>query len=1172
MAPLTDAGRATIPAGTMSSQASFPVRKNPNLPALNAEVLERWQREQTFQRSIDRRRTAQKWVFYEGPPSANGAPGIHHVVGRSLKDLYCRYRTQAGFCVERRAGWDTHGLPVELNVEKALGITKEAIGKTVSVETYNAECRKAVMRFSEQWEQLTERVGYWVDMDHPYVTYDSKYMESVWWLLKRMYEQDLLYRGHTIQPFSPMAGTGLSSHELNQPGAYREVSDLSVIAMFRAAPSNVQQERSQRVGREAKSMPEGPLKTALDSKRLYLLAWTTTPWTLPSNTALAVNPEFDYCLVESLNRYSGERVFVVLAEGLLPTVFASEQSVEAADLQSFEDSLAAVKQPLQDKVPYRILARLPGADLVGLWYEQLLPWVEPAENPQEAFRVIGGDFVSLEDGTGIVHIAPTFGADDARVARQAGVPPMRVADERGELQPLVDQRGRFVPQVGELGGQYVKVAYYDEAGTAVDVDEAIVVQLKRDGQLFRSMKHKHSYPHCWRTDTPILYYPLRSWFVRTTARKSELIELNKTIEWYPESTGTGRFGEWLENLTDWNLSRSRFWGIPLPIWTTEDGRETKCIGSYAELKREIAKAIDRGVMTEDPFADFVPEDFSAQNYSNIDVHRPFIDQVKLVSDSGQVMVREPDVIDVWFDSGAMPYAQVHYPFENRAAIDEREAFPADFIAEGVDQTRGWFFTLHAIATLAFGSVAFKRVLSNGLVLDAQGRKMSKRWGNVIDPVELLDKYGADPIRWYLVTNSPPWLNLRFDVAGVEEVVRKFYLTLWSTYSFFATYANADGFEGSEPAVPIAERPELDRWILSELQVTVQTVLVQLDNFDATRAYRAVNNFVLDSLSNWYVRLNRRRFWKAEMGQDKLAAYQTLYECLLTLSKLIAPVSPFHAEQLYQDLCVKHSEQASVHLTDFPRAKAEWIDDALNVRMRATRRAASLALSLRKEKGIKVRQPLRQLTLVTDAELGAALLPMKQLLCEEVNVKQVEIGTGHSDWIERSAQLDFRAAGPRFGKKTNRLAGLVKALEADQLRSLDAGEPLTLELDGEAVTLTPDLVKLTVRGKSGAELKTDGNLTVLIDTTLTDELRLEGFARELVSAIQRLRKDAGFEVTTRIHLQAELQADLERVLAHHRAYVCAETLCESVELVESLNVPAIEVEGVTLKLEVRAVSD
>lgn len=1155
----------------MSSQATFPVRKNPDLPALNAEVLERWRRERTFQRSIEQRRSGPKWVFYEGPPSANGTPGIHHVVGRSLKDLYCRFRSQAGFCVERRAGWDTHGLPVELNVEKALGITKEAIGKTVSVEAYNAECRKAVMRFSEQWEQLTERIGYWVDMDHPYVTYDSKYMESVWWLLKRMYDEDLLYRGHTVQPFSPMAGTGLSTHELNQPGAYREVTDLSLIAMFRAVPTQVQEERCQRAGRAFEPVPEGPLKAAMDAQDLYFLAWTTTPWTLPSNTALAVNPDFEYCLVETLNRYSGERISVVLAEGLLSSVFAPEQATQATDAQGFDELLAAVKQPLHDKVPYRVVTRLRGVALVGLWYEQLLPWVTPAEDPEQAFRVVGGDFVSLEDGTGIVHIAPTFGADDARVARQAGVPPLRVLDKRGELHPLVDQRGRFVPEVGELGGKYVKLAYYEDATNTVDVDETIVVQLKRSGQLFRSAKYKHSYPHCWRTDTPILYYPLRSWFVRTTARKKELIELNKTIEWYPESTGTGRFGEWLENLTDWNLSRSRFWGIPLPIWTTEDGKETKCIGSYAELKHEIAKAIEHGVMTEDPFAGFVPEDFSAENYRRIDVHRPFIDEVKLVSDSGQVMRREPDVIDVWFDSGAMPYAQAHYPFANRAAIDERTAFPADFIAEGVDQTRGWFFTLHAIATLVFNTVAFKRVLSNGLVLDAQGRKMSKRWGNVIDPVELLDRFGADPIRWYLVTNSPPWLNLRFDVAGVEEVVRKFYLTLWSTYSFFATYANADGYTGNEPEVPVSERPELDRWILSELQATVQTVCNQLEQFDATRAYRAVNQFLLDSLSNWYVRLNRRRFWKAEMGQDKLAAYQTLYECLITLSKLIAPVSPFHAEQLYHDLCTKNPGLDSVHLTDFPRPKVRCIDEALNLRMRATRRAASLALSLRKDKGIKVRQPLRQLTLVTDAELGAALEPMKQLLCEEVNVRQVEISTGHSDWIERSAQLDFRAAGPRFGKRTNRLAGLVKTLDAAQLRRLDAGEPLSLELDGESVELTPDLVKLTVRGKAGAELKSDGNLTVLIDTTLTDELRLEGFARELVSAIQRLRKEAGFEVTTRIHLRGETSAQLERVLAQHRAYICAETLCESVELVSSLDVPEIEVEGVRLKLAVRALS-
>lgn len=1146
----------------------FPIRKNPELPQLNSEVLARWTRENTFARTIEARKGAEPWVFYEGPPSANGVPGIHHVLGRTLKDTYCRYKAQCGYYVERRGGWDTHGLPVELNVEKALGITKEDIGKKVTVEQYNVECRKAVMKYSQNWRELTEQLGYWVDMDAPYITYDSKYMESVWWLLKRMFDQNSLYRGYTIQPFSPMAGTGLSSHELNQPGAYREVTDLSVMAMFKVCAESEQHARTKTALAKNPALPQPPaalgseaFKHALETGPLYFLAWTTTPWTLPSNTALAVNPAYTYNIIETLNKYSGARVFVVLAEGLVPEVFNKSEFTE---FKSTWDSQA--KTP----IPYRVAGTVSGKDLLGVWYEQLLPWTLPAETPEQAFRVIGGDFVSLEDGTGIVHIAPTFGADDARVARLSSVPPLRVLDGNGDLVPLVDQRGRLVPQAGALGGKAVKDAYYAKGEEVVNVDEHIVVQLKHDGKLFRSLKYKHSYPHCWRTDAPVIYYPLKSWFIKSTEYKPQLIALNKTIAWHPESTGTGRFGEWLENLADWNLSRARFWGIPLPIWATEDGSEFKCIGSFEELKAEVAKSVAAGVMKSDPFAAFTPGNMSAENYSNIDVHRPYIDQVTLVSPSGKPMTRETEVIDVWFDSGAMPFAQVHYPFENRDAVDGKKEYPADFILEGVDQTRGWFFTLHTISTMLFGSVAFKHVLSHGLVLDAEGRKMSKRLGNTIDPVATLNKFGADPVRWYMVTNSPPWLNLRFDVAGVEEVVRKFYGTLWSTYSFFATYANADGFVGNEPVVPVAERPELDRWIRSELELLVSTVRQNLDEFEATRAYREVQNFVIDDLSNWYVRLNRRRFWKSEMGKDKLAAYQTAFECLMTVCKLIAPVSPFHAEQLYADLTTRCPQQASVHLTDYPVADLSLVDDALNQQMRTTRKAASLALSLRKDKNIKVRQPLSRLTIVTDAKLGQALQPMRPLLCEEINVKEVVISSSDNELVERSAQLDFRAAGPRFGKQNKAVAEAIKALGADALRSLASGEAIGITVDNETLAITPDLVKLTSRGKAGAELATGGNVTVLLDTQVTEALKLEGFARELVSAIQKLRKSADFEVTTRIRLVAKKDPALLAALDVHQAYVCAETLCQSIELVDTLDAPATDVEGTELYLTVHAV--
>lgn len=1168
----------------MARRADFPLRKSPDLRALSDEVHAHWQRAGTFERTMQRRADAPKWIFYEGPPSANGLPGIHHVMGRALKDLFCRYKTQRGYLVERRAGWDTHGLPVELNVEKALGITKEDIGKTVSIEDYNAACKRAVMRYSEDWRRMTERIGFWVDLDRPYITYDSKYIESVWWLLQRLHDGGHLYRGHTIQPYSPMAGSGLSTHELNQPGCYRDVTDLSLTAMFRLCASAQQHARSAAAQQPASSTAADRVRSqyleplGLSLEQVYVLAWTTTPWTLPSNTALAINPRFAYALVETLNRYSKERVFVLVAEGLLGQVFPS------GEYQAVSAELATAQGKAR---PYRVLASVPGSELVGLWYEQLLPWALPAQEPEQAFRIIAGDFVSLEDGTGVVHVAPTFGADDAQVAKAAGVPPLRVVDARGELTPLVDERGRFVQGLNDghgLAGRFVKASYYDggqragesekpAAGSApsATVDEEIAGVLKERGLLFRSQVYQHSYPHCWRTDTPILYYPLKSWFIRTTAFKDDLIRLNQTISWYPPATGEGRFGEWLQRLSDWNLSRSRFWGIPLPLWTTDDGSEVKCIGSFTELKAEIRKAIDHGVMSEDPFADFQPGNFAADNYAQIDVHRPFVDRVKLVSSTGKVMTRETDVIDVWFDSGAMPYAQEHYPFENRQKIESGSGYPADFIAEGVDQTRGWFFTLHAISTMVFGSVAFKSVLSHGLLLDAEGRKMSKRLGNVIDPVALLDTYGPDPVRWYMITNSPPWQNLSFDAEGVAEVVRKFYRSLWSTYSFFATYANADGFSGAEPSVPLAERQLLDRWILSELQVTVQTATDHLDAFDATRAFRAVQSFLIDSLSNWYVRLNRKRFWKAEMNADKLAAYQTLRECLLTVSKLIAPVSPFHAERLYLDLTAFAPELDSVHETAFPSADASAIDPALNEQMSTIRKAASLALSVRKDSGIKVRQPLAKLTVIVDERVGAAIAPLVRLLADEVNVKQVAVEPPTSDVIERSGQLNFREAGPRFGKQTKLVAERVQALDAAQLVALGQGHSIHVDVAGERLELSPDLVKINVRGKAGAQVVSEDNLTVVLDTTLDEALRGEGFARELVSTIQKLRKNADFEVTTRIHLEAVQHPALAAALARHGDYVRAETLCAGVTFVDALQAEPVLVEDTSLQLRVSAVS-
>ncbi|QTN39997.1 isoleucine--tRNA ligase [Cryomorphaceae bacterium] len=1116
----------------------YPEYEKLDLAGLTDEVLAFWKEERIFERSVSERPADKPYVFYEGPPSANGMPGIHHVMARTIKDIFCRYKTLQGYQVKRKAGWDTHGLPVELGVEKELGITKEDIGKSISVEEYNKACREAVMRYTDVWNDLTEKMGYWVDMDDPYITYENKYIESVWWLLKQIYNKEMLYKGYTIQPYSPKAGTGLSSHELNMPGTYRDVKDTSVVAQFKA------------VRDEHASMLEGI------EGDVHLLAWTTTPWTLPSNTALTVGPKIDYVLVKSFNQYTGEPIQVILAKPLLGYQF-SGKFVEAENEGDLQFSLG------EKKIPFLVTKEWKGSELVGLRYEQLLPYAQPMDNPSEAFRVIPGDFVTTEDGTGIVHTAPTFGADDAKVATDAGVPPMLVEDENGNPVPLVDLQGRFRPEMGAFAGKYVKNEYYAEGEApekSIDVELAIL--LKEENKAFKVEKYEHSYPHCWRTDKPVLYYPLDSWFIKTTAVKDRLIELNQTINWKPASTGTGRFGNWLENLNDWNLSRSRYWGIPIPIWRTEDGSEALCIGSMEELKAECDKAVTAGVMASNPLADFEPGNMYEDNYNVFDLHKSHVDQITLVSSTGAPMTREADLIDVWFDSGSMPYAQLHYPFENKELIDNREFYPADFIAEGVDQTRGWFFTLHAIGTMVFDSVAYKNVVSNGLVLDKNGQKMSKRLGNAVDPFKTLGTYGADATRWYMISNAQPWDNLRFDLDGIAEVQRKFFGTLYNTYGFFALYANIDGFDDSETEVPVAERAEIDRWIISELNTLIKTVQEAYDDYEPTRAARSISYFVTENLSNWHVRLSRRRFWKGEFGPDKHAAYQTLYRCLKTVAKLMAPIAPFFAERLFRDLNGVTGKEAhdSVHLSQFPIYHEGQVDHDLEERMRNAQTITSLILSLRKKEKIRVRQPLQKVMVpVLDDHSAKQLRAVQDLILSEVNVKEMELISEESGILVKKIKPNFKILGPRYGRLMKQIAGALSQFDQDQIREIERADVYQLEIDGETVTLNKDDVEITSEDIPGWLVASENGLTVALDVTLTDALKEEGTARELVNRIQNIRKDSGLEVTDRITLEMKSHPALEAAVQNNRSYICSETLAEDLALVTELSEAGTSVE-------------
>lgn len=1121
--------------------STFPEYSHLDLANVHKAVLERWKETHVFEQTLEKRKDAEPWIFFEGPPSANGLPGIHHVMGRSLKDVFCRYKTQKGYLVERKAGWDTHGLPVELGVEKELGITKEDIGKSITIEEYNDACRKAVMRYTGIWKDLTDQMGYWVDMENPYVTYDSKYMESVWWLLSELYNKGLIYKGYTIQPYSPKAGTGLSSHELNQPGCYRDVKDNTVVAQF-------------------KMIKSGQSEALFGDVEAHFLAWTTTPWTLPSNTALTVGPKIEYSLVRTFNQYTFEPVNIIAATPLLGKLFG-KKFVEG-DLNSYEQGAK--------KIPYEVVKTVSGADLVGLRYEQLLPYAQPNDNPEEAFRVIPGDFVTTEDGTGIVHTAPTFGADDAKVAADAGVPPLLVKDESGNLVPLVDLRGKFRPELHDemfgLGDEYIKAEYLSEeekeAEYAVQkerlkpiipelkaylsVDERIALKLKLENKAFKIEKYEHSYPHCWRTDKPVLYYPLDSWFIKSTAEKDTMIGLNKTINWKPASTGTGRFGNWLENLNDWNLSRSRFWGIPLPIWSTEEGDEHLCVGSIEQLKSEVDKAVAAGVMSENPLQDFAPGDMSRENYDKVDLHRHLMDKITLVSASGKPMQRESDLIDVWFDSGSMPYAQWHYPFENKDKVDQAGAYPADFIAEGVDQTRGWFFTLHAISSMVFGKVAYKNVISNGLVLDKNGQKMSKRLGNAIDPFTTMEQYGADVLRWYMLTNASPWDNLRFDMDGLDEVKRKFFGTLHNTYAFFALYANVDGFKFEEAAIPVNERPEMDQWILSELNTLISQVEDGMEAFEPTRAFRPIQEFTTEKLSNWYVRLGRRRFWKGEYAADKISAYQTLWTCLETLSRLMAPLAPFYADKLYADLYagVALEGEQSVHLTDFPSVNKDLIKPELETKINTARKLTSLVLSIRKKENLKVRQPLsRILVPALNANESAVLESIRDILLAEVNVKSLEVIAPDAGVFVKKVRPNFKALGPKVGRHMKAVKAFVEGMDGAAIDAFESTGKVSFEDAG--VTVEVELVdcEIVTEDIPGMLVATGDGLTVALDATLTEELKSEGLARELVNRLQNLRKSSGLEVTDRINILIDAKDEFKQALAGFEDYVKEEVLAD-----------------------------
>ena len=1110
-----------------------------DLSKVNAEVLKKWDENQVFAKSMTEREGCPSFVFYEGPPSANGMPGIHHVMARSIKDIFCRYKTMKGFLVKRKAGWDTHGLPVDLGVEKAMGITKEDIGKTISVADYNAACRKDVMKFTKEWEDLTHKMGYWVDMTDPYITYDNRYIETLWWLLKQLYTKGYLYKGYTIQPYSPAAGTGLSSHELNQPGCYRDVKDVTCVAQFKM---------------------KNPKPEMAEWGTPYFLAWTTTPWTLPSNTALCVGPKIDYVAVQSYNGYTGEKITVVLAKALLYTHF--NKKAEDITLEDYK--------PGDKLIPFKIVGEYKGPELVGMEYEQLIPWVNPGEG---AFRVISGDYVTTEDGTGIVHIAPTFGADDAQVAKAAGVPPLQLINKKGELRPMVDLTGKFY-KLDELDENFVKERvnvdlYKEYAGRFVkndydpnltDQDESLDVSLcmmmKANNQAFKIEKHVHNYPHCWRTDKPVLYYPLDSWFIRSTACKDRMIELNKTINWKPESTGTGRFGKWLENLNDWNLSRSRYWGTPLPIWRTEDNSEEICIGSVEELYNEIEKSVAAGFMKSNPYKDkgFVPGEYNGENYDKIDLHRPYVDDIILVSKDGKPMKREADLIDVWFDSGAMPYAQIHYPFENKELLDSHQVYPADFIAEGVDQTRGWFFTLHAIASMVFDTISYKAVISNGLVLDKNGNKMSKRLGNGVDPFSTIEKYGSDPLRWYMITNSSPWDNLKFDVDGIEEVRRKFFGTLYNTYSFFSLYANVDGFEYKEADVPMAERPEIDRWILSVLNTLVKEVDTCYSEYEPTKAGRLISDFVNDNLSNWYVRLNRKRFWGGEFTQDKLSAYQTLYTCLETVAKLMSPIAPFYADKLYMDLVTATGRDnvVSVHLAKFPEYKEEMIDKELEVRMQMAQDVTSMVLALRRKVNIKVRQPLQCIMIpVLDEEQRAHIEAVKALIMSEVNVKDIKFVDGAAGVLVKKVKCDFKKMGPKFGKQMKAVAAAVAEMSQEAIAELEKNGSYTLQLDGTDVLVEATDVEIFSEDIPGWLVANEGKLTVALDVTVTEELRREGVARELVNRIQNIRKSSGLEITDKIKITLSKNQQTDDAVNEYKDYICNQVLGTSLTLTDEV---------------------
>lgn len=1112
----------------------FIERSGLNLSEINKEVLKEWDDTDLFHKSMSEREGCPSFIFFEGPPSANGHPGIHHVMARTIKDVFCRYKTMQGFQVKRKAGWDTHGLPVELGVEKELGITKEDIGKTISIESYNEKCRTNVMKFTKEWTDLSHRMGYWVDMEHPYITYENSYIETLWWLLGQLYQKGLLYKGYTIQPYSPAAGTGLSSHELNQPGCYRDVKDTTVTAQFRILD---------------------PKPEMTEWGEPFFVAWTTTPWTLPSNTALCVGPKIEYVCVQTYNMYTGRPISVVMARERVSAYFQAEGA--DADMNAYK--------PGDKVIPYRIVGSWTGAELAEMHYGALLPYVRPDEG---AYRVILGDYVSTEDGTGIVHIAPTFGADDAFVAKQAGVPGMLLLNKKGKQVPMVDLQGRFyriedldadfvanrvnLELYGRYAGRYVKNAYDDQLTEKDEtLDIVICMDLKASNQAFKIEKHVHSYPHCWRTDKPVLYYPLDSWFIKSTACKDRMIALNKSIRWKPESTGSGRFGKWLENLNDWNLSRSRYWGTPLPIWRNDDGEEI-CISSIQQLYDEIEKSVKAGVMSSNPLKDkgFVPGDYSTENYHKIDLHRPYVDQIVLVSATGKALHRESDLIDVWFDSGSMPYAQIHYPFENKEAFEQGKIYPADFIAEGVDQTRGWFFTLHAIGTMVFDSVAFKAVISNGLVLDKNGNKMSKRLGNAVDPFGAIEKYGSDPLRWYMMTNSAPWDNLKFDEAGVQEVARTFFGKLYQTYSFLAMYANVDGFDNAAPQVPDSERPEIDRWILSELNTLVKNVTACYEDFEPTRAGRLMESFVINNLSNWFVRLSRKRFWAGEMTSDKLSAYQSLYTCLLTVSKLMAPIAPFYADRLYKDLVSAvngENEAGSVHLAKFPVVNEKQIDVELEKRMELAQQITSMVLSLRKKEHIIVRQPLQCISIpVSDATQKARIQGVQQLILDEVNVKELRFVEGAM--LEKKVKCNFRIMGKKFGKLMKAVSNAVTSMSQEEIQILESTGSFELNVSGEAVVIERTDVDIVSEDMPGWSVANEGTLTVALDLEITEALRQEGLARELVKRIQSYRKEHDFQITDRISVLIEENVAMSAVLDVFGEYISKQVLAENVSMV------------------------